>query len=135
DSPENPYWINIDFPQFNARTFVSYKIIGGQAALKVAQPDGPYKDSSGINYFDNMVNDASTLTYKHNVAASSPKDSLFRTNKGITGVYFTVGGNAATGNQFFMSDTTQHFIRGALYFQSTPNADSLRPVHEFLSKD
>jgi hypothetical protein len=26
-------------------------------------------------------------------------------------------------------------MRGALYFDSTPNADSLRPVQDFLQKD
>src|SRR5690606_6869914 len=83
----------------------------------------------------NLVNDAFTMTNKNNVIAPAIKDSLFTTKKGVTGIYFTVAGNAATANQFFMSDTTTHFIRGALYFHATPNADSLRPVHEFLNTD
>src|SRR5215471_233728 len=28
DSPENPWWINVEFPQFNGRVYVSYKVIG-----------------------------------------------------------------------------------------------------------
>jgi gliding motility-associated lipoprotein GldD len=134
-TPENNYWINLDFPDFNARLFMSYKIIGGMAPYKIKQADGSYKDSLGVNQFDLMVNDAFNLTNKNDVIASSIKDSLIRNPQGISGVFFKVGGNAATASQFFLSDTTKHFIRGALYFDATPNADSLRPVQEFLRKD
>ena len=134
-TPENNYWINVDFPIFNARIFLSYKIIGGKALYKIKQPNGIYKDSFGINKFDLMVNDAFNLTNKNDVIASSITDSLISTSNGIHGIYFKVGGNAATSKQFFLSDTTQHFIRGALYFDNTPNADSLRPVQDFLQKD
>jgi len=134
-TPENNYWINLDFPAFNARLFMSYKIIGGLAPYKIKQVDGSYKDSLGVNQFDLMVNDAFNLTNKNDVIASSIKDSLIRNPNGISGVFFKVGGNAATASQFFLSDTTKNFIRGALYFDATPNADSLRPVQEFLRKD
>ena len=132
---ENPYWINVDFPTFNARIFLSYKIIGGTSVYKIKQEDGRYKDSAGINVFDKMVNDAYNLTNKNEAMATSIRDSLFTNPQGITGIYFRVGGNAATAKQFFMSDTTKNFIRGALYFDTTPNADSLRPVQDFLQVD
>jgi len=131
----NPYWINIDFPQFGGRIFLSYKAIGGRSTYKVKQADGTYKDSVGLNVFDYMVNDAFKLTSKNEAVASSINDSLFQTKNGITGVFFRVGGNAATAKQFFMSDTTRNFFRGALYFDVTPNADSLKPVQDFLQKD
>lgn len=134
-TPENNYWINVDFPTFNAKIFLSYKIIGGQAHYKIKQPNGTYKDSVGLNQFDLMVNDAFNLTNKNNVIASSINDSLMLTPNGIHGIYFKVGGNAATAKQFFLSDSTRHFLRGALYFDATPNADSLRPVQDFLQKD
>lgn len=134
-NPENPYWRNIDFPQFNARIFLSYKSIGGKALYKVKQADGTYKDSLGINYFDRMVNDAYNLTNKNEAVATSIKDSVFTTRNAVSGIYFKVGGNAATARQFFMSDTSKNFIRGALYFDTTPNADSLKPVQDFLQKD
>ena len=51
------------------------------------------------------------------------------------GLYYDVGGNAASAFQFFATDSTQHFQRGALYFDATPNADSLKPVNEFLIED
>ena len=134
-SPENPYWINIDFPALNGRVFLSYKIIGGKATYKVKQANGSYKDSTGINVFDNMVNDAFNLTNKNNVISNSIKDSVIHTPNGISGIFFKVGGNAATAKQFFLSDTTSNFIRGALYFATTPNADSLKPVEDFLQVD
>ena len=134
-NPENPWWINIDFPKLNARIFLSYKVIGGNAMYKIRQPDGSYKDSVGINQFDKMVNDAFNLTNKNQAISTSIRDSLFYTKNGITGVFFRVGGNAATAKQFFVSDTSKHFLRGALYFDATPNVDSLRPVQDFLQVD
>lgn len=135
NNPENTYWRNIDFPQFNARIFLSYKQIGGRSLYKVKQANGQYKDSVGVNLFDKMVADAFTLTNKNDVVSSSINDSLIHTPNGISGVFFKVGGNAATAKQFFLSDTSKNFIRGALYFDVTPNADSLRPVQDFLQKD
>lgn len=135
NNPENSYWRNIDFPRFHARIFLSYKEIGGKALYKIKQPDGRYKDSFAVNVFDKMVADAFTLTNKNNVVSNSINDSLVHTPNGVHGVFFKVGGNAATAKQFFLSDTTKNFIRGALYFDVTPNADSLKPVQDFLQKD
>ena len=115
--PENNYWINIDFPQFNGRIHISYKEIGKQK-------------------FDSLVNDAFTLSYKqHTYKASAIQPRQFSTPNGVGGVYFTLKGNAATANQFFATDSVKHFLRGALYFSATPNSDSLQPVNEFLRKD
>jgi gliding motility-associated lipoprotein GldD len=135
DDSKDPFSINLDFPQFNGRIFMSYKEIGARSVYKVKQADGSYKDSAGINVFDKLVNDAFKLTNKNETIASSITDSLMRTPNGVTGVFFRVGGNAATAKQFFLSDTTKNFFRGALYFETTPNADSLRPVQDFLQKD
>ena len=135
NNPENSYWRNIDFPQFHARIFLSYKEIGGKALYKIKQPNGQYKDSFAINVFDKMVADAFTLTNKNNVVSSSINDSLIHTSNAVSGVFFKVGGNAATAKQFFLSDTVKNFIRGALYFDVTPNADSLKPVQDFLQVD
>lgn len=117
DVPENPWWLNIDFPQFSGRVFVSYKEIG------------KYK-------FDSLVNDAYTLGYKQHVQKATAIDrEPFRTKNNIEGVYFSLGGNTATANQFFLSDSVKHFLRGALYFDATPNEDSLSIVNDFLKKD
>ena len=115
DKPENPYWINIDFPRFNARIYISYKQVE--------------------NNFEKLREDAYKMTYKHSYKASSIDDSLINTPLGVHGVFFNVGGNAATAKQFFVTDSTRHFLRGALYFDTTPNADSLSIVNAFLQED
>jgi len=134
-NPENKYWINVEFPTYNARLFLSYKKIGGNALYKLKQADGTYKDSMGINQFQLLINDAFNLTNKNDVIASSIMDSAMVTPNNINGVFFTVGGNAATAHQFFLTDTFNNFIRGALYFDASPNADSIKPVQQFLRKD
>lgn len=117
EKAENPYWINVDFPQFDGRIHISYK--------DVRRHD-----------FDSLVNDAYTLSYKqHTYKASGINPQPFTTPSGIEGVYFTLKGNTATANQFFVTDTVRHFLRGALYFNATPNQDSIQPVNDFLKKD
>ncbi|MBL7698857.1 MAG: hypothetical protein JNK79_11890 [Chitinophagaceae bacterium] len=116
DRPENPYWVNIDFPSLNGRIYISYKDIGK-------------------NNFDKLVDDAFKLTYKHATKATAIRDSLMHTPNGVTGIFFRVGGNAATAKQFFVTDSITHFLRGALYFDATPNADSLGVVNDFLEVD
>ncbi|TDH24059.1 gliding motility lipoprotein GldD [Segetibacter sp. 3557_3] len=116
EATENPWWINIDFPQFNGKVHVSYKQIG-------------------TNQFDKLVNDAFTMTNKHNVKAYSIDDSLITTPNNVHGLFFKVGGNVATANQFFLTDSTRHFLRGALYFDAAPNEDSLGIVNRFLLDD
>ena len=39
---KNPFWINIDFPSFNGKIFISYKNIGGTSVYKVKIPGGGY---------------------------------------------------------------------------------------------
>ena len=114
---ENDWWINLDFPQFAGRVFISYKEIGK-------------------NKFDSLLNDAFTLSYKqHTYKASSIEPQTFRTPNNIDGVYFSLTGNTATANQFFLTDSVKHFLRGALYFDATPNEDSLSVVNNFLKMD
>jgi gliding motility-associated lipoprotein GldD len=134
-NPENDYWRNIDFKNLNAKIFLSYKVVGGKALYKIKMPNGSYKDSTGVNMYDKMINDAFNLTNKNDDVATSKKDSLFTTANKVSGLLFKLGGNAATQRQFFMTDTTKNFIRGALYFYASPNADSVKPVVDFIQKD
>jgi len=118
DDKAGDWWVNIDVPQFASRIYISYKAIGGQ------------------NKFDSLVRDGFKLAYKQHVDVSTGiNDSLMQTPNGIEGIYFSLGGNTATANQFFLTDSTRHFLRGALYFDATPNADSLGIVNDFLKKD
>ncbi len=114
--PENDYWINIDFPQFYGKIYISYKEIRK-------------------NNFDSLVADAFKMTYKHTTKATEIRDSLMKTPMGLTGIFFQVGGNAATAKQFFVTDSVKHFLRGALYFDASPNSDSLEVVNNFLEQD
>ena len=116
ETTENPWWINIDFPQFTGRIYVSYKEIGK-------------------NNFDTLIKHAYILTGKHSSKAYSIDDSLINTPNQIHGMFFSVGGDVATSNQFYLTDSTKHFLRGAMYFDATPNADSLGIVNQFLMQD
>lgn len=116
EATENPWWININFPQFNGRIYVSYKQVNK-------------------NNFGKLLNDAFTLSNKQSTKAYSIDDSVFATPNNIHGVFFKIGGNVATANQFFLTDSTKNFFRGALYFDATPNEDSLKIVNDFLLED
>lgn len=113
---ENPWWINIEFPGLNGKIFISYK-------------------SLQTNNFDTLINDAYNLSYKHSIKAYSINDSIFNTTNNISGVYFNVGGDAASASQFYLTDSNKNFIRGALYFEATPNEDSLAPVNKHVKED
>ena len=131
---KNPYWINVNFDQFQGRIYLSYKSINGSSVYKIKTPTG-YKDSLVGNSFENLREEAYKMTYKHTIKASGIIDSAFATENGSTGVYFFVAGEAATSKQFYVADTARHFLRGALYFDASPNADSISVVSDFLEED
>ena len=117
EKAENPFWININFPRFNGKIYISYKEIGR-------------------NKLDSLVNDAFTMSYKqHTYKASAIEPTPFTTPNNLNGIYFSLKGNTATANQFFITDSTRHFLRGALYFDAVPNEDSLRPVNNFCKNN
>jgi gliding motility-associated lipoprotein GldD len=132
--PDDKYWFNLEFPSLNGKIYISYKSIGGQSCFKIKK-DGKYLDSTGTNVYDKLVADAYKITFKNNVKAYAIEDSVIHSPNGISGIYFHVSGNVATESQFFLTDTTHHFLRGALYFDATPNEDSIRPVNEFIRTD
>ncbi|MBC9933661.1 hypothetical protein [Chitinophaga qingshengii] len=117
EKPENPYWINIDFPTLNGKIYLSYKIIGKG------------------NSFQQLVDDAYKMTYKHTYKAEYIDENRIHTPNHVSGTFYEVGGNAASAKQFYATDSIRHFLRGALYFYAPPQADSLAPVNAFLEKD
>jgi len=62
-------------------------------------------------------------------------ETLIETPNKVFGIIYDIGGNAASPVQFYMTDSTSHFVRGALYFNHPPQPDSLAPVVEFLRED
>jgi gliding motility-associated lipoprotein GldD len=116
--PENPYWMNIEFEQFNAKIYLTYKIMNGKQDL------------------GRLIEDAYKMTNAHEKKADFIDDPTFHNDTtNVHGVFFDVGGNTASALQFFATDSQHHFLRGALYFNVTPNADSLRPANQFMRED
>ena len=117
DDKAGDWWINIDLPHFGGRIYVSYKTVRSRKNL------------------DSLINDGFKMAYKqHEDISSGITDSVMKTPV-AEGIYFNLAGNTATANQFFLTDSTKNFLRGALYFDATPNADSLGIVNDFLKKD
>lgn len=109
-------WPDIYFQSYKANLHLSYS---------------PVK-----NNLIQILEDSRTLTYKHTVKANDITEQYidFR-DKRVFGTLYSISGNAASAIQFHLTDSSNHFIRGSLYFNTSPNADSLAPVIEFLSKD
>ncbi len=110
-------WLNIRYPQFGATLYLSYNAIHGATSL------------------DTLVRDAYNFANHHQSKASLIEDSAYEVNKNSRGVFFHIGGEVATAYQFFATDSSRHFLRAALYFETTPNEDSLAPINQFLFKD
>lgn len=116
-APNQPYWINIDFPAFKAKLHLSYKSI-----------------NNNLNIF---AEDAHAMVMKHIPKASSINEIRIDDNTSkVHGIIYDIQGTgAASPYQFFITDSSNHFLRGALYFNTLPNNDSLAPVIEFLKQD
>jgi gliding motility-associated lipoprotein GldD len=115
---EEPHWINIDYPQLKATIYLSYLQVDGPSTL------GKYIDES------------QRMTFKHTVKASSIEEILIQKEaERVYGLFYKVGGNAASNSQFYLTDSTRHFVRGAMYFNTVPNADSLAPVVDYVLRD
>jgi gliding motility-associated lipoprotein GldD len=118
DSEKNadPCWKNIVYPRFGAEINLSYKPIN--------------------NNLNTYLDDSWALATRHQVKASGmPETSIRRDSAKVYGLLFEIEGNAASSLQFYVTDSTHHFLRGALYFYAHPNYDSLAPVIAFLKKD
>ena len=111
------YWNNIIFPEFNAKIHLSYKCIN--------------------NNLPALLEDAHKLVNKHIPKANAINERIYiNKEKGVYGVTYSImGAEAASPFQFYLTDSTDNFIRGALYFNVSPNNDSLAPVISFLEED
>ena len=113
----DPCWFNIDYPNFKARIHFSYKPVNG-------------------NLFE-YLEDSRALTNKHISKASFIDETVIENDSAkVYGILYTIeGSQAASPLQFHLTDSTDHFLRGALYFNVSPNNDSLAPVIDFLRDD
>ena len=88
------------------------------------------------NNLEKLISDAEKRTFKHTVKADNIEVYPFdNPSKNVYARLFEVSGNAASTIQFQATDSTDHFLTGALYFDALPNYDSILPAKEFLKKD
>jgi gliding motility-associated lipoprotein GldD len=73
---------------------------------------------------------------KHQIKATGLEETVIaRDSAKVYGLLFDISGNTASSLQFYLTDSTHHFLRGSLYFNSVPNIDSLKIVVDFIRKD
>jgi len=94
-----------------------------------------YKEINGANSLAKLIDDSHRLTFKHTIKADFIDENILHTENNVSGILFDVGGNAASALQFYVTDSSKHFLRGSLYFYNTPNADSIAPVVKFIRPD
>lgn len=88
------------------------------------------------NNLDSLLTDAYKLPSKHIGKAQEIPERLFvNPDRRVYGTLFKVVGNAASQLQFFLTDSTDNFLVGSLYFYSRPNYDSLLPAIDYIEKD
>jgi gliding motility-associated lipoprotein GldD len=120
DSTERgrPNWYNLTYPQFNARVHLSYYPINSETD------------------FNELTEDSRKLAFKHTVKATGIDEGTINIpENNVYGIYYTIAGNTASSTQFLLTDSTKNFLRGALYFNEKPQADSIQPVVDFIKKD
>ena len=118
DKSENsePHWININFPEMNGTIYLSYKNVKGN--------------------LEAYVEDSRNFVYKHVIKADQiPETPVVIKKNNVYGIFYDIKGNVASSVQFFLTDSTRHFIRGSLYFDAQPDKDSLAPVINFVRED
>ena len=88
-------WLNLEVPPLNGKIYLSYK---------------PVSDNLG-----SYITDCRELAYKHTVKADGIEETPFldRENKRF-GMVYDLSGDVASAIQFFITDSTTHFLRGSL---------------------
>jgi len=114
DLPNN--WLNIKYPALKASIDITYREVDHK--LK------------------NLLIESEKLVFKHTQKADQigSKDFI-NTDKKTYGTIYDITGNAASQVQFHLTDSTNHFIKGALYFYAKPNYDSILPAVNYIKKD
>jgi gliding motility-associated lipoprotein GldD len=110
-------WFNIEFPSYKARLYMTYKDVNHD--------------------FDELMEQTYKMNVKNHISkADAISERYFNDERNkIYGILYDLKGNTATAVQFYMTDSTKHFLRGSLYFASEPDADSLEPVIGYFRED
>jgi len=112
------FWIEIYYPEIKANVHVTYKRLENKEKL-----------------LKELMNDAYTLVAKHQIKAYAIDEVIVKTLSGRTAIVAELDGEVASQMQFTITDSTQNFLRGALYFNTKVNNDSLRPAIKYMKKD
>lgn len=122
-NPEQPFWINITVPENRVEIHISYYELEKKTRSKKAQ-------------LAELMEESRRLAYKHSIKADAIEEQVFMNPaKNVFGMIYKISGNAASPFQFFLTDSTSHFLRGAFYIHEVPNIDSLQPVIDFIEPD
>ena len=116
-SPHEKNWVNIEMPQFKGSIHLTHKPVNGNLG--------------------NYLEDVHTMLTKHLQKANGIRDSLIvNYEHQVYGLFIEMDGKGvATPMQFYLTDSTKNFVRGALYFNFLPNNDSMQPVINFIRED
>ena len=116
-SPNEKNWVNIEMPQFKGSIHMTHKPVNGNL--------GEY------------LEDVHTMVVKHLQKANGMRDSLIVNEEHqVYGMFIEMDGKGvATPMQFYLTDSTKNFVRGALYFNFQPDNDSMQPVINFIRAD
>lgn len=118
-SPEaEPYWIKVNYPSLNAFIQFTYKPLNGD-----------------LKKLDAHVMDAYRLAAKHQVRAISQKEQIVSLKNGKKAVQIEIEGEVPSHYQFYITDTSKHYLRGAVYLKYATMNDSLKPIVEYLKID
>lgn len=106
----------IEYPKLNGTLFLTYRSVN--------------------NNINTLLQDAQKLTYEHTRKADNIlEEKYINEQQGVFGMFYDVSGNAASQSQFYVTDSTKHFITGSIYFNAKPNYDSIFPAAAYLKND
>jgi gliding motility-associated lipoprotein GldD len=117
--PTESYGITLEYPSLKGAIYLTYKSIDNNQDNLIA-----------------FLRDAQKFTQEHTKKADEIVEQPYenKTRK-VYGMLYEVGGNAASQSQFYVTDSTNHFLTGSLYFYAKPNYDSIYPAAKYLEKD
>lgn len=113
-----PHWLNIYYPRLHANVQITYMDVERDRKL-----------------YNKMMEDARKLTGKHQIKATAIDERILTTPSGLRAAVFELQGEVPSQFQFYTTDSTKHFVRGALYFRTATANDSLAPVIEYVKAD
>ncbi len=122
-APDSTNWINVTVPENKAEIHISYYSLKNNK-------------EPARKFLNELMEETHTLAYKHAIKADAIEEQVFMNpSNNVFGLIYRIEGNAASPFQFFLTDSTSNFLRGALYINEVPNIDSIKPVIDFLEPD